>query len=153
MSRKDCKALFYSRHRSKFWMHSRSAREKPNSTTLRRTSRRSWIRGGFLHRDGEARPRGSTAMHSAAWQGADTRGGASTLHVTRKRNAQRSRRPSGSREPPSSPALAPSPASWLTCTHACFFFFLRIYFLNFLIEGNCFTQFCCFLSNLNMNQP
>lgn len=123
MSRKDCKALFYSRHRSKFWMHSRSAWEKPNSTTLR-TSRRSWIRGGFLHQDAEARPRGSTAMHSAAWQGADTRGGASTLHVTRKRNAQRSRRPSGSREPPSSRHwLLLLPLGSRALMRAFFFFF------------------------------
>ena len=26
-------------------------------------------------------------------------------------------------------------------------------FLNFLLKDNCFTEFCCFLSNLNMNQP
>ena len=27
------------------------------------------------------------------------------------------------------------------------------FFLFFLLKGNCFTEFCCFLSNLNMNQP
>ena len=30
-----------------------------------------------------------------------------------------------------------------------FFFFL----INFLFKDNFFTEFCCFLSNLNMNQP
>ena len=25
--------------------------------------------------------------------------------------------------------------------------------LFFLLKNNCFTEFCCFLSNLNMNQP
>ena len=25
--------------------------------------------------------------------------------------------------------------------------------INFLLKGNCFTEFCCFQSNLNMNQP
>ena len=37
-----------------------------------------------------------------------------------------------------------------------FFIFYFIYFLNlftFLLKDNCFTEFCCFLSNLNMNQP
>ena len=29
-------------------------------------------------------------------------------------------------------------------------FFFLIYFL---LKDNCFTEFCCFLSNLNMNQP
>ena len=29
-------------------------------------------------------------------------------------------------------------------------FFFLIYFL---IEGNCFTEFCCFLLNISMNQP
>ena len=36
------------------------------------------------------------------------------------------------------------------------FFFLFINFLKFiyfLLKDNCFTEFCCFLSNLNMNQP
>ena len=32
---------------------------------------------------------------------------------------------------------------------AQFYFFLLIYFL---LKDNCFTEFCCFLSNLNMNQ-
>ena len=27
------------------------------------------------------------------------------------------------------------------------------YFNCFFIEGFCLTEFCCFLSNLNMNQP
>ena len=26
-------------------------------------------------------------------------------------------------------------------------------FVNYLLKDNCFTEFCCFLSNLNMNQP
>ena len=25
--------------------------------------------------------------------------------------------------------------------------------MYFLLKDNCFTEFCCFLSNLNMNQP
>ena len=25
--------------------------------------------------------------------------------------------------------------------------------INFLLKDSCFTEFCCFLSNLNMNQP
>ena len=29
--------------------------------------------------------------------------------------------------------------------------FKRLYF--FFLKDNCFTEFCCFLSNLNMNQP
>ena len=33
---------------------------------------------------------------------------------------------------------------------AQFYFFLLIYLL---LKDNCFTEFCCFLSNLNMNQP
>ena len=28
-----------------------------------------------------------------------------------------------------------------------------IFFIYFLLKDNCFTEFCCFLSNLNMNQP
>ena len=32
--------------------------------------------------------------------------------------------------------------------------FLNYYFLiYFLLKDNCFTEFCCFVSNLNMNQP
>ena len=31
---------------------------------------------------------------------------------------------------------------------SAFFFFFTIYFL---LKDNCFTEFCCFLSNLNMN--
>ena len=33
---------------------------------------------------------------------------------------------------------------------------LSLFFFNqfiFQFKGNCFTEFCCFLSNLNMNQP
>jgi len=26
-------------------------------------------------------------------------------------------------------------------------------FVLFLLKNNCFTEFCCFLSNLSMNQP
>ena len=32
----------------------------------------------------------------------------------------------------------------------CFSLFFLIYFL---LKDNCFIEFCCFLSNLNMNQP
>ncbi|MES7586305.1 hypothetical protein U6P61_12205, partial [Cutibacterium acnes] len=32
-----------------------------------------------------------------------------------------------------------------------FFFFSFIFFI-FLLKDNCLTEFCCFLSNLNMNQ-
>ena len=35
--------------------------------------------------------------------------------------------------------------------HVCVFFFTK--FIYFLMKDNCFTEFCCFLSNLNMNQP
>ena len=31
------------------------------------------------------------------------------------------------------------------------FFFLK--FIYFLLKDNCFTEFCCFLTNLDMNQP
>ena len=27
------------------------------------------------------------------------------------------------------------------------------YLFIYLLKDNCFTEFCCFLSNLNMNQP
>ena len=30
---------------------------------------------------------------------------------------------------------------------------LIIFIFNFLLKDNCFTEFCCFLSNVNMNQP
>ena len=34
-------------------------------------------------------------------------------------------------------------------------FIIRIFFflIYFLLKYNCFTEFCCFLSNLDMNQP
>jgi len=32
-----------------------------------------------------------------------------------------------------------------------YIFFKFVYF--FLLKSNCFTEFCCFLSNLNINQP
>ena len=32
-----------------------------------------------------------------------------------------------------------------------FFSFLFLKFIYFLLKDNCFTEFCCFLSNLNMN--
>ena len=93
-------------------------------------------------------------MLSAAWQGADTRRGAATRHVTRKRSSPRS----GAL--PEAERLPPPPHWLLSCflghVHACvlFFFFWRIYLKNFFfIEGNCFAEFCCFLTNLNMNQP
>ena len=35
--------------------------------------------------------------------------------------------------------------------YKCFFFLLSL--IYFLLKDNCFTEFCCFLSNLNMNQP
>ena len=34
--------------------------------------------------------------------------------------------------------------------------FITSYFFGyvyFLLKDNCFTEFCCFLSNLNVNQP
>ena len=37
-------------------------------------------------------------------------------------------------------------------TTECFFSFLKIN-LFLLLKDNSFTEFCCFLSNLNMNQP
>ena len=36
---------------------------------------------------------------------------------------------------------------------SCFFSWLLFFFLYFLLKDNCFTEFCCFLSSLNMNQP
>ena len=38
---------------------------------------------------------------------------------------------------------------------ASFFFFFYSIFLKvyFLLKDNCFTEFCCFPLNLNMNQP
>ena len=30
---------------------------------------------------------------------------------------------------------------------------ISLLFFYFLLKDNCFTEFCCFLSNLNMNQP
>ena len=33
------------------------------------------------------------------------------------------------------------------------FFFSSILFFFFKLKDNCFTEFCCFLSNINMNQP
>ena len=33
------------------------------------------------------------------------------------------------------------------------FFGMQLFYLFFLLKDNCFTEFCCFLSNLNMNQP
>ena len=35
----------------------------------------------------------------------------------------------------------------------CFFPFFLFPFSFLLLKDNCFTEFCCFLSNLNMNQP
>ena len=34
-----------------------------------------------------------------------------------------------------------------------FLFFNFFKFIYFILKDNCFTEFCCFLSNLNMNQP
>ena len=34
-----------------------------------------------------------------------------------------------------------------------FFFFSYFFKFIFLLKDNCFIEFCCFLSNLNMNQP
>ena len=31
--------------------------------------------------------------------------------------------------------------------------FIAFFSFYFLLKDNCFTEFCCFLSNLNMNQP
>ena len=43
----------------------------------------------------------------------------------------------------------------LAVTHwfHCFFFFMFFFSFFFLLKDNCFTEFCCFLSNLNTNQP
>ena len=30
---------------------------------------------------------------------------------------------------------------------------MAIHSIFFFLKDNCFTEFCCFLSNLNMNQP
>ena len=35
----------------------------------------------------------------------------------------------------------------------CYFLLLQQNGLFLLLKDNCFTEFCCFLSNLNMNQP
>ena len=122
MSSNDCKALFYSGHRSKSWMHSRSAWEKSSSSTLR-TSRRSRIRGGFLHQDGEAQTarEHSHAQRSVAGCRHTARGG----HTARDPEAQLPalRRPSGSRAPPSSPALAPLLLLGSRARMRSFFFF------------------------------
>ena len=34
-----------------------------------------------------------------------------------------------------------------------FFFSAVSFFSFFFLKDNCFTEFCCFLSNINMNQP
>ena len=34
-----------------------------------------------------------------------------------------------------------------------FLSFSFFFYYLFLLKDNCFTEFCCFLSNLNMNQP
>ena len=34
-----------------------------------------------------------------------------------------------------------------------YFFFNFFFLIYFLLKDNCFTEFCCFLSNFNMNQP
>ena len=41
--------------------------------------------------------------------------------------------------------------SFLLCTLSGVFFFFQ--FIYFLLKYNCFTEFSCFMSNLNMNQP
>ena len=33
------------------------------------------------------------------------------------------------------------------------YFFHDLFLFIFLLKDNCFTEFCCFLSNLSMNQP
>ena len=38
----------------------------------------------------------------------------------------------------------------LNSNWCCGFFF---FFIHFSLKDNCFTEFCCFLSNLNRNQP
>ena len=63
-------------------------------------------------------------MLSAAWQGADTRGGAATRHVTRKRSSPRS----GAL--PEAERLPPPPHWLLSCflghVHACVLFFFGV---------------------------
>ena len=39
------------------------------------------------------------------------------------------------------------------CSRCIYFLDEFIYLLIFLSKDNCFTEVCCFLSNLNMNQP
>jgi len=44
-------------------------------------------------------------------------------------------------------------AIFLSFLNIEFFFVCLFLFLFFLLKESCFTEFCCFLSNLNMNQP
>ena len=71
-------------------------------------------------------------MLSAAWQGADTRRGAATRHVTRKRSSPRSGAlPEAERlPPPSSPALAPLLLLGSRARTRSFFFFFLAYLLK-----------------------
>ena len=46
--------------------------------------------------------------------------------------------------------ITPIPACFHKTLHLCvYFLFLNLFYL---LKDNCFTEFCCFLSNLNMNQ-
>ena len=36
---------------------------------------------------------------------------------------------------------------------ACIILLLLLLLIYFLLKDNCFTEFCCVLSNLSMNQP
>ena len=52
-----------------------------------------------------------------------------------------------------SPSVCHEMRGWdarIECCYSCSFLNKWIYFL---LKGNCFTEFCYFLSNLNMNQP
>ena len=49
--------------------------------------------------------------------------------------------------------LFPSPALGKIFSHFLFKEYYSFFFLNyFLLKDNCFTEFCCFLSSLNMNK-
>ena len=39
------------------------------------------------------------------------------------------------------------------CLFVCFLIFVFLKLIYILLKDNCFTEFCCFLWNLNMNQP
>ena len=58
-----------------------------------------------------------------------------------------SQHPGGSRRP------CTLPSSSVSSSLLRSFFAISFFLIYFLLKDNCFTEFCCFLSNLNMNQP